>query len=120
MYHFHIITLLLLCKSHEISLTILVLLHSIFFGTVLSFCYLRKYFIFIDLIFIIQGSILPNDTLKLSFVFKSNESGIYTERWQLLTRPVLCGGRPIIFTLRGVTTEEDIHRETRNNIEVCL
>ncbi|CAF3908587.1 unnamed protein product [Rotaria magnacalcarata] len=66
------------------------------------------------------GSILPNDTLKLSFVFKSNESGIFTERWQLLTRPVLCGGRPIIFTLRGVTTEEDIHRETRANIEVDL
>ncbi|CAF4672276.1 unnamed protein product [Rotaria socialis] len=66
------------------------------------------------------GSILPNDTLKLSFVFKSNESGIFTERWQLLTRPVLCGGRPIIFTLRGVTIEEDIHRETRANIEKML
>ncbi len=66
------------------------------------------------------GSILPNDTLKLSFVFKSSEPGIFTERWQLLTRPVLCGGRPIIFTLRGVTSEEDVHRQTRNDIEVCL
>ncbi|CAF3611201.1 unnamed protein product, partial [Rotaria sp. Silwood2] len=65
-------------------------------------------------------SILPNDTLKLSFVFKSTEPGIFTERWQLLTRPVLCGGRPIIFTLRGVTIEEDIHRQTRINIEVYL
>ncbi len=67
-----------------------------------------------------QGSILPNDNLKLSFVFKSNESGIFTERWQLLTRPVLCGGRPIIFTLRGVTHEEDVHRQTRIDIEVCF
>ncbi|CAF0839298.1 unnamed protein product [Adineta steineri] len=66
------------------------------------------------------SSILPNDNLKLSFVFKSNESGIFTERWQLLTRPVLCGGRPIIFTLRGVTTEEDIHRQTRLDIEQML
>ncbi len=67
-----------------------------------------------------KDSILPNDTLKLSLVFKSTEPGIFTERWQLLTRPVLCGGRPIIFTLRGVTSEEDIHRQTRNDIEVCL
>ncbi|CAF1082594.1 unnamed protein product [Rotaria sordida] len=66
------------------------------------------------------SSILPNDTLKLSFVFKSSEPGIFTERWQLLTRPVLCGGRPIIFTLRGVTIEEDIHRQTRINIDKML
>ncbi|CAF3553959.1 unnamed protein product [Rotaria sp. Silwood1] len=72
------------------------------------------------IIILIQGSILPNDTLKLSFVFKSSEPGIFTERWQLLTRPVLCGGRPIIFTLRGVTMEEDIHRQTRVNIEKML
>ena len=63
-------------------------------------------------------SILPGDTLKLSFVFKSRDPGIFTERWQLLTRPVLCGGRPIIFTLRGVTNEEDVHRDTRLEIEV--
>ncbi|CAF1052169.1 unnamed protein product [Adineta ricciae] len=66
------------------------------------------------------SSILPNENLKLSFVFKSNEPGIFTERWQLLTRPVLCGGRPIIFTLRGVTTEEDVHRQTRLEIEQML
>lgn len=67
---------------------------------------------------IFLGSILPNDTLKISFVFKSRDPGIFTERWQLLTRPVLCGGRPIIFTLRGVTTEEDVHQQTRIEIEV--
>jgi hypothetical protein len=67
----------------------------------------------------IQGSVLPNDTLKVSFVFKSREPGIFTERWQLLTRPVLCGGRPIIFTLHGVTNEEDIYQQTRIDIEVC-
>ncbi|CAF1189127.1 unnamed protein product [Rotaria sordida] len=49
-----------------------------------------------------------------------NMSRIFTERWQLLTRPVLCGGRPIIFTLRGVTIEEDIHRQTRINIDKML
>ena len=65
-----------------------------------------------------SGSILPDDTLKMSFVFKSKEPGIFTERWQFLTRPILCGGRPIIFTLRGIASEEDIHRETRAEIEV--
>jgi hypothetical protein len=81
---------------------------------------LLSFFTFIFLFSTYQGSILPNDNLKLSFVFKSNESGIFTERWQLLTRPVLCGGRPIIFTLRGVTHEEDVHRQTRIDIEVCF
>ncbi|CAF0785905.1 unnamed protein product [Rotaria sordida] len=63
------------------------------------------------------SSILPRDTLKLSFVFKSSEPEIFTEHWQLLTRSVLCGGRPIIFTLHDVTTEEDVHRQTHINIE---
>ncbi len=45
--------------------------------------------------------ILPGDTLKFPFVFKSPNAGIFTETWELMTRPTLCGGAPIRITLRG-------------------
>lgn len=45
--------------------------------------------------------ILPGDTLKFPFIFKSPNAGIFTETWELMTRPTLCGGAPIRITLRG-------------------
>ena len=48
-----------------------------------------------------SGVILPGDTLKFPFVFKSPSAGIFTETWELMTRPTLCGGAPIRITLRG-------------------
>lgn len=48
-----------------------------------------------------SGVILPGDTLKFPFVFKSPNAGIFTETWELMTRPTLCGGAPIRITLRG-------------------
>lgn len=45
--------------------------------------------------------ILLGDTLKFPFIFKSPNAGIFTETWELMTRPTLCGGAPIRITLRG-------------------
>ncbi|XP_078360257.1 MYCBP-associated protein-like [Oculina patagonica] len=64
-----------------------------------------------------SGVILPGDTLKFPFVFKSPNAGIFTETWELMTRPTLCGGAPIRITLRGVAVEDDIYKEARQQIE---
>ena len=48
-----------------------------------------------------SGVILPGDTLKFPFIFKSPNAGIFTETWELMTRPTLCGGAPVSITLRG-------------------
>ena len=47
------------------------------------------------------GVILPGDTMNFPFVFKSRNAGIFTETWELITNPVLCGGAPLKITLRG-------------------
>lgn len=64
-----------------------------------------------------SGVILPGDTLNFPFIFKSPNAGIFTETWELMTRPTLCGGAPIRITLRGVALEEDIYKEARQQIE---
>jgi len=64
-----------------------------------------------------SGVILPGDTLKFPFVFKSPNAGIFTETWEFMTRPTLCGGAPIRITLRGVAVEDDIYKEARQQIE---
>ncbi|XP_078360278.1 MYCBP-associated protein-like [Oculina patagonica] len=64
-----------------------------------------------------SGVILPGDTLKFPFVFKSPNAGIFTETWELMTRPTLCGGAPLRITLRGVAVEDDIYKEARKQIE---
>lgn len=48
-----------------------------------------------------SGVILPGDTLNFPFVFKSANAGIFTETWELMTKPILCGGAPIRIHLRG-------------------
>ena len=45
--------------------------------------------------------ILSGDTLNFPFVFKSANAGIFTETWELMTKPILCGGAPIRIPLRG-------------------
>ncbi|KAJ7394063.1 hypothetical protein OS493_003736 [Desmophyllum pertusum] len=64
-----------------------------------------------------SGVILPGDTLKFPFIFKSPNAGIFTETWELMTKPTLCGGAPIRVTLRGVAVEDDIYKEARQQIE---
>jgi len=64
-----------------------------------------------------SGVILPGDTLNFPFIFKSPNAGIFTETWELMTKPILCGGTPIRITLRGVAVEDDIYEDARQQIE---
>lgn len=64
------------------------------------------------------GVILPGDRLKLHVVFKSIKGGIFTEKWEFVTRPQLLSGASLILTLRGVAVQEDKYKRTRASIEV--
>ncbi|XP_023932821.1 MYCBP-associated protein-like isoform X2 [Lingula anatina] len=63
------------------------------------------------------GVILPGDTMKFPFVFKSPNAGVFTEQWQFETRPVVCGGASLVVTLRGVALQEDKFKHQRSEIE---
>lgn len=64
-----------------------------------------------------SGVLLPGESLKFPFVFKSPNAGIFSETWQLDTRPTLCGGASLQVTLRGVALQEDKNKRQRNEIE---
>ncbi|EDO31470.1 predicted protein [Nematostella vectensis] len=64
-----------------------------------------------------SGVILPGETLKFPFIFKSLNAGIFSENWELLTEPVLCGGGAIRVCLRGIAIEEDVYADARREIE---
>ncbi|XP_077993073.1 MYCBP-associated protein-like isoform X1 [Glandiceps talaboti] len=64
-----------------------------------------------------SGVLLPGDTLKFPFVFKSPNAGIFTETWQLITRPALNGGSALQVTMRAVALQEDKNKKIRNEIE---
>ena len=74
----------------------------------------------INRLFSILGVILPTDSIKIPFSFKSSNAGIFSETWQLETQPMLCGGAPMLVILRGVSTEEDLLAEQRKELEVSL
>ena len=61
---------------------------------------------------------LPGETLRFPFVFKSECAGVFTEQWLLETRPVLCGGAALALTLRGVALQEDKYEKQREELEV--
>lgn len=65
-----------------------------------------------------SGVVLPGRTLDFPFTFKSPNAGIFSETWQLETRPVLCRGAPLQVTLRGVALREDKLKRVRSDIEV--
>ena len=65
-----------------------------------------------------SGVLLPGESLKFPFVFKSPNAGIFSEMWQLDTRPVLCGGAALQVTLRGVALQEDKNKTQRHHLEV--
>ncbi|ELU14603.1 hypothetical protein CAPTEDRAFT_226990 [Capitella teleta] len=67
-----------------------------------------------------NGVILPGDTVKIPFVFKSRNAGVFTEQWQLETRPVVCGGAMLIVTLRGVAVQQDKFHKQRTELEQYL
>lgn len=64
-----------------------------------------------------SGVILPGETLRFPFVFKSPNAGVFSEQWNLETRPVVCGGAALLVTLRGVALQEDKFKEQREKLE---
>ncbi|XP_070834212.1 MYCBP-associated protein [Chaetodon trifascialis] len=67
-----------------------------------------------------SGVILPGDTQRMEFVFKSKEPGIKTELWQLNTHPMLMQGASMQVTLRGVALYQDKTADQRLFIEKKL
>lgn len=67
-----------------------------------------------------SGVVLPGETLRFPFVFKSECAGVFTEQWLLETRPVLCGGAALVLTLRGVALQEDKFEKKREELECDL
>uniref|UniRef100_H3B2Z4 MYCBP associated protein n=1 Tax=Latimeria chalumnae TaxID=7897 RepID=H3B2Z4_LATCH len=63
------------------------------------------------------GVILPGDTAKFSFMFKSPNAGIFSESWEFSTHPVLLGGASLQLKLRGVAIYEDKMAEVRRVLE---
>ncbi|KAK3094720.1 hypothetical protein FSP39_005416 [Pinctada imbricata] len=64
-----------------------------------------------------SGVILPGETMKFPFVFKSPNAGVFTEQWKFETRPRLCGGASLIVTLRGIALQEDKFKVEREELE---
>ena len=64
------------------------------------------------------GVLLPGQRTDFPFLFKSPNVGIFSERWNLRTGPVLCGGEPIHVTLKGIAFQEDLYSKRRQEIEV--
>lgn len=64
--------------------------------------------------------ILPGDALKLHIVFKSKKGGIFTEKWEFITRPCLLSGASLVLTLRGVALQEDKFKKRRISLEVIF
>ncbi|XP_078330048.1 MYCBP-associated protein-like isoform X3 [Crassostrea virginica] len=65
----------------------------------------------------LKGVILPGETMKFPFVFKSPNAGVFTEQWKFETRPNLCGGAALIVTLRGIALQEDKFQREREELE---
>ncbi|XP_040891242.1 MYCBP-associated protein [Toxotes jaculatrix] len=67
-----------------------------------------------------SGVILPGDTQRVEFIFKSEKPGVQTELWQLNTHPVLLQGASIQVRLRGVALYQDKTADQRSFIETKL
>ncbi|NXD76796.1 MYBPP protein, partial [Halcyon senegalensis] len=66
------------------------------------------------------GVILPGETRKFSFLFKSERAGIFSESWEFRTHPLLLGGALLQVTLWGIAVCEDKSADLRKNLESDL
>lgn len=75
----------------------------------------------VEFSFVTVGAILPGQVVSVPFLFKSSKAGVFTEQWQLTTQPVIYSqsGRPVLVTLRGVATQDDLNKTKRHEIDVC-
>ncbi|KAM6317620.1 MYCBP-associated protein [Podargus strigoides] len=67
-----------------------------------------------------SGVILPGETRKFSFIFKSERPGIFSESWKFRTHPVLLGGALLQVTLWGIAVYEDKLADVREKLESDL
>ncbi|XP_063032159.1 MYCBP-associated protein [Melospiza melodia melodia] len=63
------------------------------------------------------GVILPGETLRFSFIFKSERAGIFSEPWEFRTHPLLLGGALLQVTLWGIAVYEDKLAVFREKLE---
>ncbi|XP_029107940.1 MYCBP-associated protein [Scleropages formosus] len=63
------------------------------------------------------GVILPGETRRIQFIFKSTTAGIFKEMWGLNTHPVLLGGALVRVTLWGVALCQDKNAERRQALQ---
>ncbi|XP_030361936.1 MYCBP-associated protein isoform X2 [Strigops habroptila] len=66
------------------------------------------------------GVILPGETRKFSFIFKSERVGIFSEAWEFRTHPLLLGGAVLQVTLWGIAVSEDKLADLREKLESDL
>ncbi|KAM6470118.1 MYCBP-associated protein isoform 2-T3 [Liasis olivaceus] len=64
-----------------------------------------------------SGVILPGETIKFSFIFKSMSAGIFRESWEFGTHPELLGGAMLQVTLWGIALYEDVTVKFREDLE---
>ncbi|OWF41358.1 MYCBP-associated protein-like [Mizuhopecten yessoensis] len=70
--------------------------------------------------FLTEGGVMaPGEILKLPILFKGSISGIFSESWKLMTRPLLCGGADIVLNLKSVITVTRPDQEI-DKVEKCL
>ncbi|NWW30245.1 MYBPP protein, partial [Panurus biarmicus] len=63
------------------------------------------------------GVILPGETQRFSFIFKSERAGIFSEPWEFRTHPLLLGGALLQVTLWGIAVYEDKLADFREKLE---
>ncbi|NWS28640.1 MYBPP protein, partial [Polioptila caerulea] len=63
------------------------------------------------------GVILPGETRRFSFIFKSERAGIFSELWEFRTHPLLLGGALLQVTLWGIAVYEDKLADFREKLE---
>uniref|UniRef100_A0A8C8E8A0 MYCBP associated protein n=1 Tax=Otus sunia TaxID=257818 RepID=A0A8C8E8A0_9STRI len=66
------------------------------------------------------GVILPGETRKFLFLFKSERAGIFSESWEFRTHPLLLGGALLQVTLWGIAVYEDKLADFREKLESDL
>ncbi|KAM9258290.1 LOW QUALITY PROTEIN: MYCBP-associated protein [Cariama cristata] len=66
------------------------------------------------------GVILPGETRKFFFLFKSERAGIFSESWEFRTHPLLLGGALLQVTLWGIAVYEDKLADLREKLESDL
>lgn len=66
------------------------------------------------------GVILPGETRRFFFLFKSERTGIFSESWELRTHPLLLGGALLQVTLWGIAVCEDKLADLREKLEADL